>query len=81
MAMTTASSGAPLAIYYNRFQIISKGQTRYNIAFIVVNRLNKQAVSLPYFKTITVKNIAYMYVSNIYQNHSTFKSIVSNRRP
>jgi len=36
------------------------------MAFIVVNRLSKQAISLPYFKTITVKDMACIYVNNIY---------------
>jgi len=51
------------------------------MAFIVVNRLNKQAVSLPYFKTITAKNMARIYVDNIYRIHGAPKLIISNRRP
>jgi len=36
------------------------------MAFIVVNQLSKQAISLPYFKTITIKDMARMYINNIY---------------
>ena len=48
------------------FKSFLKDKHSYNIAFIVVNQLSKQAVSLPYFKTTTVKDIAYIYVDNIY---------------
>ena len=51
------------------------------MAFIVVNQLSKQAISLPYFKTITAKDIARMYINNIYQIYSALKLIVSNYRP
>ena len=51
------------------------------MAFIVVNRLNKQAISLPYFKTITAKDIARIYINNIYQIYGAPKLIISNYRP
>ena len=63
------------------FKSFLKDKYGYNIAFIVVNRLSKQAVSLPYFKTITIKDIARIYVDNIYQIYGAPKSIVSNHRP
>jgi len=63
------------------FKLFLKNKYSYNIAFIVVNQLSKQAISLPYFKTITAKDMARIYVNNIYQIHSAFKLIVSNYRP
>ena len=48
------------------FKSFPKDKHGYNIAFIVVNQLSKQAVSLPYFKTITAKDIARIYMDNIY---------------
>ena len=51
------------------------------MAFIVVDQLSKQAISLPYFKTITIKDIACIYVNNIYRIYSAPKLIVSNYRP
>ena len=51
------------------------------MAFIVVNQLSKQAISLPYFKTITIEDIAYIYINNIYQIYSAPKLIISNYRP
>ena len=51
------------------------------MALIVVNQLSKQAISLPYFKTITVKDMAYIYINNIYRIHRAPKLIISNHRP
>jgi len=48
------------------FKLFPKNKHGYDMAFVVVNQLSKQAVSLPYFKTITVKDIACIYVDNIY---------------
>ena len=63
------------------FKLFLKGKYSYNIAFIVVDRLSKQAISLPYFKTTTVKDIARIYINNIYQIYSAPKLIISNYRP
>jgi len=51
------------------------------MAFIVVNQLSKQAISLPCFKTTTVKDMARIYINNIYQIYSAPKLIVFNHRP
>ena len=51
------------------------------MAFIVVNWLNKQAISLPYLKTITAKDMAYIYINNIYRIHGAPKLIISNYGP
>ena len=48
------------------FKSFPKDAYGYNAAFIVINRLYKQSISLPYFKTITTKDIARLYVDNIY---------------
>jgi len=63
------------------FKLFLKDKHGYDIAFIVVDQLSKQAVSLSYFKTITVKDIARMYVDNIYWIYSASKLIISNRGP
>jgi len=48
------------------FKLFPKDKYGYNIAFVVVNQLSKQAVSLPCFKTTTAKNMARIYINNIY---------------
>jgi len=63
------------------FKLFLKDKYGYNMAFIVVNQLSKQAISLPYFKTITVKDMARMYIDNIYWIYSAPKLIISDYRP
>ena len=63
------------------FKSFLKDKYGYNMAFVVVNRLSKQAISLPCFKTTTVKDMARMYVDNIYRIHGAPESIVSDRGP
>jgi len=63
------------------FKLFLKDKYGYDMAFIVVDRLSKQAVSLPCFKTMTAKDIAYIYVDNIYRIYGAPKLIVSNYRP
>ena len=63
------------------FKSFLKDKHGYNMAFIVVNWLSKQAISLPCFKTITIKDIARIYINNIYRIHGAPKLIISNHRP
>jgi len=48
------------------FKLFLKDKYGYNMGFVVVNQLSKQAISLPYFKTITAKDMAHIYIINIY---------------
>ena len=51
------------------------------MAFIVIDWLCKQSVSLPYFKTTTAKYMARFYINNIYWNHNAPELIVLDRGP
>jgi len=48
------------------FKSFPKDAYGHDVAFIVVNQLCKQSISLPCFKTITAKDIARLYINNIY---------------
>ena len=63
------------------FKLFLKDAYGYDIAFIVINWLCKQSISLLCFKTTTVKDIAHLYVNNIYWFYSAPKLIVSNCGP
>ena len=63
------------------FKLFLKDAYGHNIAFIVINWLCKQSVSLPYFKTITVKDIVYLYINNIYWFYGAPKLIISDYSP
>jgi transposase InsO family protein len=49
--------------------------------WVVVDRLSKQAISIPCFKTITAKDMAEIYIQHIYRHHSAPQTIVSDRGP
>jgi hypothetical protein len=40
------------------FKSFPKDKYGYNIAYIVIDRLSKQSISIPYYKTATAKDIA-----------------------
>jgi hypothetical protein len=63
------------------FKLFPKDAYGYNAAFIVIDWLYKQSISLLYFKTITAKDMAYLYINNIYWFYSAPKSIISNYGP
>ena len=63
------------------FKSFLKDAYSYNAAFIVINQLYKQFVSLPYFKTITAKDMACFYINNIYRFYGAPKLIIFNHGP
>ena len=63
------------------FKSFPKDAYGHDAAFIVIDRLYKQSISLPYFKTITVKDMACLYINNIYQFYSASELIISDYSP
>jgi hypothetical protein len=63
------------------FKSFPKDAHGYDTAFIVINRLCKQSISLPCFKTTTVKDMARLYIDNIYWFYGAPKLIVSDHGP
>ena len=60
------------------FKSFLKDAYGYNAAFVVINWLYKQSISLPCFKTTTIKDMARLYIDNIYRFYSAPESIVSD---
>jgi hypothetical protein len=48
------------------FKSIPKDKYGYDTVFVVIDRLSKQAISIPCYKTVTVLDIAIMFISHIY---------------
>jgi len=48
------------------FKLMPKDKASYNNIFIVINYLSKQAMSIPCHKTITTKEMAWLYIVFIY---------------
>jgi hypothetical protein len=47
----------------------------------MIDRLSKQVISIPCYKTVTILDIAIMFISYIYYYFGLPESIVSNRGP
>jgi hypothetical protein len=48
------------------FHKLLKDHNSYNIVFINVNHLGKRVISIPYKKTIIIKEAARLYIMYIY---------------
>ena len=44
------------------FKSFPYNKNGYNTILVIINRLSKQAFSLPYFKTTTIKDIVELYI-------------------
>jgi hypothetical protein len=63
---------------FKSFPIDKKG---YDAAYVVIDRLSKRAYSLPCYKTTTAKDMAYLFIANVYRTHGPPDTIVSDRGP
>jgi transposase InsO family protein len=63
------------------FKSFPRNKNGYNAILVVVDRLSKQAFSLPCFKTTTAKDIAELYIQHIYHTKGVPDTIVSDRGP
>ena len=63
------------------FKLFLKDAHGHNAAFVVIDWLYKQSISLPYFKTTTAKDITHLYINNIYPFYSALKLIIFNYSP
>ena len=63
------------------FKSMPKDKVGYDNVFVVIDCLSKQAVSVACYKTVTVEEMARMYITSIYRYYSPLVSIVSDRRP
>jgi transposase InsO family protein len=53
----------------------------YDMVFIIIDYFSKQAVFLPYYKTVTAEDMARLYIDAIYRYKGPPDSIVSDRGP
>jgi hypothetical protein len=58
-----------------------KDKSGYNIVFVVIDRLSKQAISIPCHQIITAEGMAQLYITYVYQYYGAPESVVSDRRP
>ena len=63
------------------FKSFPKDKHGYDTAYVVIDRLNKQNISIPCYKTTTAKDMAQLYVSYVYRHRRAPQTIVSDRGP
>jgi hypothetical protein len=50
------------------FKLFPKDKYRYNIVFVVIDRLSKQSISILCYKTTMAKDMAQLYVIYVYRH-------------
>jgi transposase InsO family protein len=63
------------------FKSFPKDENGFDTVYVVIDRLGKRAYSIPCHKTTTAKDMARLFISNIYRTHGPPDIIVSDRGP
>jgi transposase InsO family protein len=63
------------------FKSFPKDKHGYDTAYVVIDRLSKQSISIPCYKTTTAKDMAQLYVSYVYRHRGAPQTVVSDRGP
>src|SRR5450432_4017507 len=63
------------------FKSMPKDKAGYDKVFVVIDRLSKQAISIPCYKTVTAEDMAQLYITYVYRYYGPPESIVSDRGP
>ena len=58
-----------------------KDKKGYNNIFVIVDRLSKKPILVPYYKTIGAKSLAELYIRDVYRHYRVPNSIISDRGP
>ena len=53
----------------------------YDCLFVVIDRLSKQAVSVPCYKTVNARDLAELFLKHVWCREGFPDSIVSDRGP
>ena len=53
----------------------------FDTVFVIIDRLSKQAISIPCHKTVTAEDMAQMFISHVYRYFGMPQTIVSDRGP
>jgi hypothetical protein len=60
------------------FKEFLKDKHSYNTILIIINRLGKDLIIVPYYKTIDARGLATLFIKWIYQFSYTLKTIILN---
>jgi hypothetical protein len=56
-----------------------KDKHRFNSVFVVINQLSKELITTLCHKTATAKDMAYMFITNVYYYKGALETIVLDR--
>jgi transposase InsO family protein len=59
----------------------NQNKHRYNNILVIIDRLSKQAITIPYYKTINAREQARLYLMHIYRYYGPPTTILSDRSP
>ena len=62
------------------FVLFNKDKHRYDNILVVIDRLLKESILIPYYKTTTVEEIASLFIYYIWRYFSPPDTIISDRR-
>ena len=63
------------------FKSFPKDKKGYDAVWVVVDRLSKQAILVPCYKTVTAEQLAELYTQYVYRYFGAPDSMVSDRGP
>ena len=63
------------------FKSMLEDKASYDTVFVVIDRLSKQAISIPCYKTTIAEQMAQLYITYVYYYYGPPESIVSDRGP
>jgi hypothetical protein len=63
------------------FKSMAPDKHGFNTVFVIIDRLSKQAISIPCHKTVTAEDMAQMFISYVYRYFGAPQTIVSDRGP
>jgi transposase InsO family protein len=61
------------------FRSFPRDKAGYDAAFVVVDRLSKQPITIPCYKTTTAEEMAQLFIDHVYRHHGAPETIVSDR--
>jgi hypothetical protein len=59
----------------------NKDKYRYDNILVIIDRLSKQAITILYYKSITAREQAKLYLTYVYRYYGTPTTILSDRGP
>ena len=63
------------------FQTFLRDKNGYDTIYIVIDRLSKRPILIPYTKDITAPGIARLFIDRIYRIFGPLDTIISDRSP